>query len=76
MDRDVATALVDQLCRALPRGDDPAADDFDYGWFRKRVSAVAEQCERDDATVVWQYVLWHLDAEGLLPDGIVPRHEA
>lgn len=76
MDRVNATALIDQLCRQLPDGDSEAADDFDYGWFRERVTAIAEQCRPIDTIYIWQYALWQLDRAGLLPEGVPPRHWA
>lgn|GEM_PF-1107516 len=76
LDRATATALIDQLCRDLPQGGTPAADDFDYGWFRERVSSVANSCRAVDGVYIWQYALWYLDKAGLLPVGVAPRHEA
>ena len=76
MDRAVATALIDQLCRELPRGGSDAAHDFDYGWFRARVQSVADHCPPADGIYVWQYAIWHLDAAGLLPDGLSPKFRA
>lgn len=76
LDRTVATVLIDQLCRELPRGDTPEADDFDYGWFRERVTAIAGRCPPADGIYIWQYALWHLDQAGLLSDGSAPRHGA
>lgn len=70
MDRTIATALIDQLCRGLPRGDTPEGDEFDYGWFRERVTTIAAQCGPVDQGYLWQYALWHLDAAGLLPAGV------
>jgi len=76
MDRATATALIDQLCRDLPRGDTPAGEEFDYGWFRERVTTISERCRPADGIYIWQYALWHLDAAGLLPDDITPRSRA
>lgn len=76
MDRATATAMLDQLCRDLPRGDSPAADEFDYGWFRERVTTIAEHCRPSDGIYIWQYALWWLDNAGLLEQGIARRHEA
>ncbi|OUL25903.1 hypothetical protein BV378_14295 [Nostoc sp. RF31YmG] len=76
MDRATATALIDQLCRELPAGNSPEADDFDYGWFRERVASVAQQCRAVDGIYIWQYALWHLDRAGLLPDGVAPVNRA
>lgn len=76
MDRATATALIDQLCRDLPLGNSEAANDFDYGWFRERVTAIVERCDAVEGIYVWQYALWHLDKAGLLPDGVAPRHQA
>lgn len=72
MDRQTATALIDQLSRELPQGGTPAADDFDYGWFRERVAAVADHCRAVDGVYIWQYALWHLDRAGLMPEGVAP----
>lgn len=74
MDRATATALIDQLCRGLPAGDSPEADDFDYGWFRERVGSLVEQCPPEEGIYVWQYALWHLDRAGLLPRELLPFH--
>ncbi len=76
MDRATATSLIDQLCRELPSGGTPEADDFDYGWFRERVASVAEHCRAADGIYIWQYALWHLDRAGLMPDGIAPINRA
>lgn len=76
MDRATATAMIDQLCRELPSGDSPEADDFDYGWFRERVGSVADRCRPEDGIYIWQYALWHLDRAGLLPEGVTPVHRA
>lgn len=76
MDRVLATALVDQLCRELPAPDSEAADDFDYGWFRERVASIAEHCRAVDGIYIWQYALWHLDRAGLMPDGVAPVNRA
>ncbi|HEY0333148.1 MAG TPA: hypothetical protein VGC74_05480 [Stenotrophomonas sp.] len=70
LDRDTITALIDQLCRDLPAGDTAAADDFDYGWFRERTSAIATRFRSEDAIFVWQYALWKLEVAGLLPDDL------
>lgn len=75
MDRSTATAMIEQLCRDLPREGTPAADDFDYGWFRDRVFTIAEHCRPIDAMYVWQYAIWHPDRAGLLPEGAAPHHE-
>lgn len=76
MDRATATALIDQLSREFPPGDSPAADDFDYGWFRERVQAVADHCRPVDGIYVWQYALWQLDKAGLLDPTIGPKYRA
>lgn len=75
MDRAIATALVEQLCRNLPRDGTPEADDFDYGWFRERVASIAQRVPPADAPYVWQQALWHLDAAGLIPEDS-PRFHA
>lgn len=67
VNRLAAKALVDQLCKDLPNGLSPEAEDFDYGWFRQRVNSIAERCLPVDSIYVWQYALWCLDREGLLP---------
>jgi len=72
MDRALATALIDHLCRELPGGCSPGTLDFDYGWFRERVAEVASHCRPADGIYVWQYALWHLDRAGLMPDGVAP----
>ncbi len=72
MDRTTARILIDQLCRELPDAD---PDDFDYGWFRERVAAVADRCPATDRAFVWQWALWHLDAAGLMPEELAPRFE-
>lgn len=76
MDRLAARILIDQLSRDLPAGDSPEADDFDYGWHRERVEAIAARCRPEDRQFVWQWALWHLDAAGLLPEEVTPRYEA
>ena len=76
MGRELATALIEQLCRDLPRGDSDAAADFDYGWFRERVQSIADNSRPSDGIYVWQCALWHLDAAGLMPDDLVPRSRA
>ena len=72
MDRATATTLIDQLCRELPAGGTPEADEFDYGWFRERITTIAEHCRPVDGIYIWQYALWHLDQAGLLPEGTAP----
>ena len=73
MDRTAARILIDQLCRDIT-AEDP--DDFDYGWFRARVAAVADRCDPVDRAFVWQWALWHLDAAGLVPEELQPHHRA
>lgn len=76
MDREMATALIEQLCRELPQDGTTEADDFDYGWFRERIESIVAACSPVDTMYVWQYALWHLDAAGLLPEGVAPRHRS
>jgi len=76
MDRIIATALIDQLCRELPSAGTGAEYDFDYAWFRERISKLANQCCSADVIYLWRYALWHLDLAGLLPEGVVPTYRA
>ncbi len=76
MTREMATALLDQLCRDLPGGDTAEADDFDYGWFRERVQSIVDHCRKADAIYIWQLAMWHLDAAGLVPDELAPKFRA
>lgn len=69
----MATALLEQLCRELPRGETAEADDFDYGWFRERVQSVVDHCRKSDAIYIWQLAMWHLDAAGLMPEELMSK---
>jgi len=66
MDRQMAAALIEQLCRALP----PEPDFF---WLSERIGAVAARCEPRDRPYVYQIALWYMDDAGLFAYQELPR---